>query len=135
MIIFGTTSKLVQLAMLNLLCGFCGNPAAHSLRKRVTKFSLFFIPLFPIAPAKHTMQCTFCGAESHVTKENAEQMLMQGGPGGPQGQPGAQPQGMQAPQGQLGQGNPYAGNQPSQGQPGQGNPFAGNQPPQNPYQS
>ena len=117
MIIFGTSSKMVQLAMLNLLCGFCGNPSAHALRKRVTKFSLFFIPLFPIAPAKHSLQCTFCGAASEVSKENAEQLIAQGG--------GA-PQGMQP--------------QPQQGAP-TGNPFAQQQPPaqphppQNPYQS
>ena len=117
MIIFGTSSKVIQLAMLNLLCGFCGNPSAHALRKRVTKFSLFFIPLFPVAPAKHSLQCTFCGAQSELTKENAEQLLRQSGPA-PQGGPGQLPP-------QPPQGNPYAG----QG----GNPSQ--QPPQNPYQS
>ncbi|WP_314176987.1 zinc-ribbon domain-containing protein [Streptomyces winkii] len=119
MIIFGTSSKMYQLAMLNLLCSFCGNPSAHALRKRVTKFSLFFIPLFPIAPAKHHLQCTFCGAASEVTKENAEQLLAQGGapqPGGPQPQPG---------HGQI----------PPQGNPFAGQPQGGGQPPQNPYQS
>ncbi|RAJ63515.1 zinc ribbon family protein [Streptomyces sp. Amel2xB2] len=119
MLIFGTSTKMHQLAMLNLLCSFCGNPSAHSLRKRVTKFSLFFIPLFPIAPAKHYLQCTFCGAASEVTKENAEQLLAQGG-GGPQPYGAQQPGGA----GQL---------------PPQGNPFAGGAPqgqqPQNPYQS
>ncbi|GAB2771558.1 zinc-ribbon domain-containing protein [Streptomyces daliensis] len=123
MLIFGTSSKVVQLAMLNLLCAFCGNPSAHALRKRVTKFSLFFIPLFPIAPAKHTLQCTFCGGTSDVTKENADQLMAQGGA------PGAGQQG--GPQ-QYGQGQPSA----------QGNPFAGQyqqpqggQQPRNPYQS
>ncbi|GAA2103985.1 hypothetical protein GCM10009801_79320 [Streptomyces albiaxialis] len=118
MIIFGTSSKTLQLAMLNLLCGFCGNPSAHALRKRVTKFSLFFIPLFPIAPAKHSLQCTFCGAASEVSKENAEQLLAQGG--------GA-PQGMQQPQQGAPSGNPFAQQQPQQPQQPQ--------PPQNPYQS
>ena len=54
MLIFGTSTKMLQLAMLNLLCAFCGNPSAHSLRKRVTQFSLFFIPLFPIRPRSTT---------------------------------------------------------------------------------
>ncbi|MDJ1132584.1 zinc ribbon domain-containing protein [Streptomyces iconiensis] len=119
MIIFGTSSKLIQLAMLNLLCGFCGNPSAHGLRKRVTKFTLFFIPLFPVAPAKYSMQCTFCGAESQLTKENAEQMLAQGtAPGAPAPQQGMPQQGI-----------------PQQQGPQSGNPFAGGQQPQNPYQS
>lgn len=111
-IIFGTSSKLVQLAMLNLLCGFCGNPSAHPLRKRVTKFSLFFIPLFPIAPAKHSIQCTFCGAQTEVSKESAEQLLAQGaapagGPGPQQGAGGVPPQ-----PGDAHSGNPFAGQQP-----------------------
>nr|WP_206441327.1 zinc-ribbon domain-containing protein [Streptomyces boncukensis] len=85
--------------MLNLLCAFCGNPAAHALRKKVTKFSLFFIPLFPVTPAKHTLQCTFCGGMSEVSKENAEAWTAQQSQPGP-GQPG------------VPSGNPYAGNQP-----------------------
>ncbi|OEV06512.1 hypothetical protein AN219_34370 [Streptomyces nanshensis] len=115
MLIFGASTKTHQLAMLNLLCSVCGNPSAHALRKKVTKFSLFFIPLFPIAPPKHQLQCTFCGAASEVTKENAEQLLAQGG-GASQPGAGRPPQ----------QGNPYAGQQGPQG---------GGQPPQNPYQS
>jgi hypothetical protein len=134
-LIFGTSTKMLQLAMLNLLCAFCGNPSAHSLRKRVTKFSLFFIPLFPIAPAKHYLQCTFCGGASEITKENADQLIAQGGGGQPQH--GGQQQGFGSPQPGYG-----APGQPGQGQqmPQQGNPYApqqpqGGVPPQNPYQS
>lgn len=116
MIIFGTSNKTYQLAIINLLCGFCGNPSAHALRKRVMKFSLFFVPLFPIAPAKHSMQCTFCGAHSELSRENAEALLAQGA--GTQ----QQPQGPAAPQPPTG--NPFAGG-------GQ----QGGQPPQNPYRS
>lgn len=93
MIIFGTRAYLYQLAILTLVCGHCGNPAAHTLRKRVTKFTLFFVPLFPIA-VKHTLQCTFCGMEQKVAKEQAEQLQAQaaGAPGGqPYGQPQQQP--------------------------------------------
>lgn len=76
MIIWGTRSYIQQLAMLMLVCGRCGNPAAHALRKRVTKFTLFFIPLFPIS-SKYTTQCTFCGTQMSVSKEQAEQLLTQ----------------------------------------------------------
>jgi hypothetical protein len=123
-LIFGTSTRTVQLAMLNLLCQFCGNPSAHALRKRVTKFSLFFIPLFPLGPAGYTLQCTFCGGTSQVTKDNADQLLAQGAGQQPGPQPG-QMQGYGQPPAPP-QGNPYAG-QPQPGtQPGQ--------PPQNPYQ-
>ncbi|MET9518592.1 zinc-ribbon domain-containing protein [Streptomyces sp. NPDC002994] len=76
MIIFGSKSYLYQLAMLTLVCGSCGNPAAHTLRKRVSKFTLFFVPLFPYS-TKYTTQCTFCGAEQKVTQEQAEQLQAQ----------------------------------------------------------
>ncbi|MET8828638.1 zinc-ribbon domain-containing protein [Streptomyces sp. NPDC004610] len=76
MIIFGTKGYLYQLAILTLVCGRCGNPAAHTLRKRVTKFSLFFIPLFPVS-TKYLTQCTFCGAEERVSEEQAERLQAQ----------------------------------------------------------
>ncbi|MER6416726.1 zinc-ribbon domain-containing protein [Streptomyces humidus] len=93
MIIFGTKGYLYQLAILTLVCGRCGNPAAHTLRKRVTKFTLFFVPLFPIS-TKYATQCTFCGAEQKVTREQADQLPAQGaGPGTdqPYGRPQQQP--------------------------------------------
>ncbi|MFD3517205.1 zinc-ribbon domain-containing protein [Streptomyces sp. NPDC058657] len=86
MIIFGTKGYVYQLAMLMLLCGQCGNPAAHSLRKRVTKFTLFFIPLFPVS-TKYVTQCTFCGAERRVEQAEAERLQAQGGQGGQGGNP------------------------------------------------
>ena len=105
MIIWGTRSYMYQLAMLTLVCGRCGNPAAHALRKRVMKFTLFFIPLFPIS-TKFSTQCTFCGAQSQVTKEQANALLDQiaGTPVVPQGAPQGVQQGAQ----QNG-GNPYQG--------------------------
>ncbi|MFG2294179.1 zinc-ribbon domain-containing protein [Streptomyces sp. NPDC048603] len=76
MIIFGTRVYLHQLAILMLTCRFCGNPAAHAVRKYVTKFTLFFVPLFPVSTTYAT-QCTFCGAEQEVPKEWAEQSQAQ----------------------------------------------------------
>ncbi|GGX39539.1 zinc-ribbon domain-containing protein [Streptomyces chryseus] len=73
MIIFGSKSYLYQLAILTLVCGRCGNPAAHTLKKRVSKFTLFFVPLFAFS-TKFTTQCTFCGAEQQIGKEQAQQL-------------------------------------------------------------
>ncbi|MBM9619380.1 zinc-ribbon domain-containing protein [Streptomyces zhihengii] len=102
MIIFGTKGYLYQLAILTLVCGHCGNPSAHTLRKRVTKFTLFFIPLFPFS-TKFATQCTFCGAEQQITGAQAEQLQLQAAGGQPQG-------GQQYGQGHgqtAGQQNPY----------------------------
>lgn len=78
MIIFGISSKSYQLAVLSLLCHVCGNTAAHPLWKRVRRFSLFFVPLFKVGPAKYGMQCTYCGAQTDLGKEEAERMQKQG---------------------------------------------------------
>ncbi|MER5768523.1 zinc ribbon domain-containing protein [Streptomyces sp. NPDC001985] len=109
MIIFGTKGYLHQLAILTFVCGFCGNPAAHTLRKRVTKFTLFFVPLIPLS-TKFQTQCTFCGAERKVSREEADALLAQStagpgisGPQGPQGPGGGQPYGGPRQQGR----NPY----------------------------
>ncbi|MEU5696483.1 zinc-ribbon domain-containing protein [Actinosynnema sp. NPDC020468] len=91
MIIWGYRTKVFVLAMLTLVCGQCGNPAAHALRKNVTKFTLFFIPLFPIG-VKHSIQCAFCGVTNRLTKEQAQQLLAQHQPVHPQ-----QPVGQQQP--------------------------------------
>ena len=80
MIIFGTKGYLYQLAILTLVCGRCGNPSAHTLSKRVTKFTLFFVPLFPVS-TKYATQCTFCGAQQKIDKEQAEQLQAQGASG------------------------------------------------------
>lgn len=117
MIIFGTKGYLYQLAILTLVCGHCGNPSAHTLRKHVTKFTLFFIPLFPFS-TKFATQCTFCGVDQRISKEQADQLLGQSAAGqdgggqaygqGGQGVQGGQAYGQGGPgHGQSQQGNPY----------------------------
>ncbi|WP_406237182.1 hypothetical protein [Nocardia sp. NBC_01009] len=76
MLIWGWRRTVQQLAMLTLVCGNCHNPAAHALRKLVTKFTLFFIPLFALK-TKHTVQCTWCGAESEVPHQRVPELLHQ----------------------------------------------------------
>ncbi|MET8851976.1 zinc-ribbon domain-containing protein [Amycolatopsis sp. NPDC004625] len=109
MLIWGWRTRIYVLAMTTFLCGRCGNPASHAVRKAVTKFTLFFIPLFPIS-VKYTAQCTFCGIENRIPKEDAvrlqaqeeqNQAHPQGAPGYPQqGLPqGLPPQGVQHPSG------------------------------------
>lgn len=109
MIIFGTRGYLYQLAVLTLVCGWCGNPAAHTLRKRVTKFTLFFVPLFPFS-TKYATQCTFCGGEQRIPKEQADQLLAQhvaAQGGNPFGQSPQQPGYAPGSQGQAQGQNPY----------------------------
>ncbi|MFI9011584.1 zinc-ribbon domain-containing protein [Actinosynnema sp. NPDC053489] len=77
MLIFGLRTRVFALAMLTLLCPRCGNRSAHPLHKAVTKFSLFFIPLFPVRTT-YTTQCTYCGLTNRLSKHDATRLLHQG---------------------------------------------------------
>jgi zinc-ribbon family len=135
LLIWGTKTYVYTLAMLNLLCGNCGNPASHAVRRRVMKFTLFFIPLFPIN-VRYFTQCTFCGVTGKMSKQECDQMLAGAAADPQQGHPQ---------QGQPGYAHaqqPGYGQQPGQGQPGHGYPQQPGTPPQNgggnpqnPYQS
>ncbi len=72
-IIWGSKSYVQTLAMLTLVCRN-GHTAAHRLAKRTRKFTLFFIPLFPIGVRRFTV-CTACGETLTIDKEQAEAML------------------------------------------------------------
>lgn len=76
MVIFGLRTKVFVLAVLTLVCPRCGNPAAHPLHRAVTKFSLFFVPLFPVR-TRYTTQCTFCGFTNRLAKDQADHLLRQ----------------------------------------------------------
>jgi uncharacterized Zn finger protein len=60
-IIFGLRTKDHQLGSRVMICEVCGVTAAQILVRRTTKLSLFFIPLIPVKPATHYLQCTNCG--------------------------------------------------------------------------
>jgi hypothetical protein len=122
MLIWGYRTRIFVLAMTTFLCGRCGNPASHAVRKSVTKFTLFFIPLFPIH-VKYTAQCTFCGIENRIPKEDAvrlqaqEEQAQQQAPQ-PYPQHPSQPQGFQPPHPSQPQGfqQPQQGQYPQQGE-------------------
>ncbi|GAA3841014.1 zinc-ribbon domain-containing protein [Sphaerisporangium flaviroseum] len=72
-LLFGFRTVIHRLGMLTAVCRNCGNTAAQIVSRRVTKFTLFFIPLFPVH-RKHGMQCTFCGASYDVSKDEATRL-------------------------------------------------------------
>ncbi len=73
MIIFGFRSYLRALAVVTLVCRHCGNPAAHRVVELTRKFTLFFVPLFPVSRSR-AMTCTYCGTSTKLTKEHADQL-------------------------------------------------------------
>jgi hypothetical protein len=94
-LIWGFKRYLTQLAMVTLVCGHCQRPSAHPVRKVVTKFTLFWIPLFPTS-TKYVLQCTFCGFAQELPREEAERLAAlppaQPAPVEPQGGPQGEPQ-------------------------------------------
>jgi hypothetical protein len=88
MIIFGFRGYVKLLAMLTFVCASCRNPAAHRVVQVTRKFTLFFIPLFPISRSRH-MTCTFCGASTRLSKDGAAQLL--NGSAGAQGAASSMP--------------------------------------------
>ncbi|RJQ68891.1 zinc-ribbon domain-containing protein [Pseudonocardiaceae bacterium YIM PH 21723] len=70
MILFGWRRSAKFLAHLSLVCPNCRNPAAHTLHKLSTWFTLFFIPLIPLR-FRWVVQCTFCGYSEQVTSTTA----------------------------------------------------------------
>ncbi|MEP6696581.1 MAG: zinc-ribbon domain-containing protein [Pseudonocardiales bacterium] len=71
MLIFGTKGYLRALAIVTFVCRNCHNPAAQRVINRVTKFTLFFIPLFPVS-SSYLTTCTFCGYTTKIDKAAAE---------------------------------------------------------------
>jgi hypothetical protein len=87
-IIFGTRTTVRLLAILTFVCARCGNPSAHRLEERIRKFTLFFLPLFPIGRRRTFGTCTYCGLLTEVDEPTRERLLAeaQAGSGGlPQG--------------------------------------------------
>jgi hypothetical protein len=70
-LLFGTTARARLLAIVNFVCGNCHNPAAQRVIESLTKFSLFFIPLFTVSRSYY-VECTYCGATTRIDKAQAD---------------------------------------------------------------
>ncbi len=72
-LIFGTKRYVTVLGLVTFVCGRCGNPAAQRVEKWVTKFTLFFVPLFPVS-TKYVVQCAMCGTHTRIERAEAERL-------------------------------------------------------------
>ena len=70
-LLFGTRASEAILSVVTFVCGYCNTSAAQRVVKRVTKFTLFFIPLFPVATS-YFVTCTNCGGLTKLTREQAD---------------------------------------------------------------
>jgi hypothetical protein len=61
-LLFGLRTKDYVIASGVMTCEVCGWEAAQTLLKRSTKFTLFFVPLFPVRSSRYFLQCGHCQA-------------------------------------------------------------------------
>jgi hypothetical protein len=73
-ILWGYRNRRATIGRLNYVCPRCQQNCAHNVNKVQTKFTLFFIPLFPISTTYKAV-CVNCGYEEKVTKQQAQQMF------------------------------------------------------------
>ncbi|MEU7614625.1 zinc-ribbon domain-containing protein [Micromonospora rifamycinica] len=71
--IFGLRTKVTRSGVVTAVCRHCGNQAAQVISRRVTKFTLFFVPLIPVR-TRYTQQCSFCGTEDAVSADEARRL-------------------------------------------------------------
>ncbi|WP_067701831.1 hypothetical protein [Nocardia jejuensis] len=77
MLIFGFQRRLFTLTTLTAFCGACKYTCPHGLRKFVTKFTLLFVPLFPINTERY-LECERCGVRSHLPARDIPKLVEQG---------------------------------------------------------
>ncbi len=75
-LIFGFRTSNRRLATPILVCAYCGARAAQALIKRTTKFSLFFVPLFPVRRPIYYLECTNCGRAHAVDPRDVARLTV-----------------------------------------------------------
>ena len=71
LLIFGTRGYATVLAMVSIVCQYCGVRAAQRVSKRFTRFTLFFIPTFAFG-TRYENTCIHCGRITELSREQAE---------------------------------------------------------------
>ncbi|TFC82721.1 zinc-ribbon domain-containing protein [Cryobacterium sinapicolor] len=65
-LLFGTRAHRAVINVVSFVCGYCGVLAQQQVVKKSTKFTLFFVPLFPLAKS-YANECTNCGGTTRLT--------------------------------------------------------------------
>ena len=65
-LLFGLRTRDRLIATPVMTCDVCGYDAPQALVKRTTKFTLFFVPLFPVRPSRSYLECGHCRASRPV---------------------------------------------------------------------
>jgi len=61
-LLFGLRTRDRLIATRVMTCDVCGYSAPQALVERTTKFTLFFVPLFPVRRSRSYLECGHCSA-------------------------------------------------------------------------
>lgn len=67
-LLFGLRTRDRLISTQSGTCQFCGFTAMQALVKRSTKFTLFFVPLFPVRASRYYLDCGNCGTRRAVDR-------------------------------------------------------------------
>jgi hypothetical protein len=73
-LLFGFRTKVYPLGWVAMVCQVCGQHGSGLLVKEVTKFTLFFVPLFPVR-TKHVLECGNCRSAVKLSNGEARRLL------------------------------------------------------------
>lgn len=74
LLIFGTRLSEAVINVVRFVCAYCGADAAQNVVKRTNRFTLFFVPLFPVSTKYHN-ECSNCGGQTELTSAQAQHSL------------------------------------------------------------
>jgi hypothetical protein len=69
-LIMGVTPRERVLTEVTFVCEYCRVAAVQHVVESASRFSVFFIPLFPVSKS-HYVVCSNCGGMTALTKEQA----------------------------------------------------------------
>jgi hypothetical protein len=78
-LLFGLRTREHLVSTRSMACEVCGVTAVQALVKRATKFTLFFVPLFPVRPSRYHLDCGNCGAIRPVDRGVAGRLVAHAG--------------------------------------------------------
>jgi hypothetical protein len=78
-LLFGLRTRDRLISTHSGTCEYCGVIATQALVKRATKFTLFFVPLFPVRPSRYHLECGNCGTHRSVDRAVAGRMVAHAG--------------------------------------------------------
>lgn len=73
-LVFGTRASESLLVTVSFVCNYCRMAAPQEVFKRVTRFTLFFLPLFPVSTS-YFVRCSNCGGTTSLTRDQAHHSL------------------------------------------------------------